>query len=97
MGPISSKQGSGALSANPPFPSLPSALVTATVLGYFAHEDLVKVLLLKLNHNSQEYFINQTKLLRDFLVTWRPDTLVLDFGNEYLDWTSIYPIPKQFD
>ena len=92
MGPRSSKE--DGIPAKPPFPAIPdhNLKATALILSYFAHEDLVKVLLLKLNHSSQEYYINQTKLLRDFLVLWRPDTLVLDFGNEYLDWTSIYPI-----
>ena len=94
MGPVSSKSKNESKyqMAKPLFPNLPDLphdmRASIMILSFFGHEDLVKVLLRMLNRNSYLYYNYHKPQLMKNLVCWQPEILVLDFGNEYLDWTS---------
>ena len=52
----------------PPFPLLPSFDVAALILSYFAHEDLVILLMRKCNKNSRRYALKHKPILKQYLV-----------------------------
>ena len=80
----------------PPFPLLPSFDVAALILCFVAHDDLVLLLMRKCNKNSRRYALKHKPILKKYLVQWKPETMVLEFGNEYLDWNQVYPSPENF-
>ena len=75
----------------PPFPSIPSFIVAAIVIGFTDFSDSVKCLMQKLSHNTRSYYRGHRNILETFLVkgNYVPMIKQTSFGCQFVLQSNI--------
>ena len=80
----------------PPFASLPSFNVDATILSYVYYNEDAQRFLTKLSKNAGKYYENHKNILKGFIKQAPKLTNTLEFGETSKEWLHEYPSPEQF-
>ena len=77
--------------SKPPFPHLPSFIISAIILSFFGCQDYVKDVMQRLSKKTRGYYIAHKDKINSFAVQFEPELTEITFGQEIYDYDNKFP------
>ena len=79
----------------PPFPKIPSLVISAGILSYYDRQLNVCLLLNRLNRNSRVYAVKHLPLLKAWF-NWELEiNFIAEFGSKFVEYDNVYPNERE--